>query len=99
MASKDKNNKGEDDFKRNMERAKQIKEDFETQQGWTQQYHVLNEYNSWSKTFKGENVPVRILFQFENLPISIEKFAEMMHTKNMETRMKWDNAFAGLKMI
>ena len=99
MASKEKNNKGEENFMKNMERAKQIKEDFETQQGWTQRHHVLNQYDSWSKTFNGENVPVRILYKFENLPLSIEKLAEMLHPKNMETRTKWDKVFGGLKMI
>ena len=67
--------------------------------GWTQRYHDLNEHNSWSKTFPKEEVPVKVLFKFENLPISAEKFAEMCHPVNMETRKKWDKAFGGLKLF
>ncbi|CAB4021837.1 galactose-3-O-sulfotransferase 2-like [Paramuricea clavata] len=84
-------------FEKQVERAKQFKEDLDSGKGWTQRYHVLDEYNSWSKTFPEEEVPVKLLFKFENLPISAEKFAEML--LNFEIRKKWDNAFAGLELL
>ena len=52
-----------------VERAKWFNEDLDSDKGWTQRYHVLNEFNSWSKTFPKEEVPVKILFKYENLPI------------------------------
>lgn len=87
----------DNDFEKQVERAKKFKNDLDTGKGWTQRYQVTNEYDSWSKTFGNEEVPVKTLFQFENLPISVEKFAEMMHPSNMEIRKKWDKAFAGSK--
>lgn len=95
MASKQSQQQVDNDFEKQVERAKKFKNDLDTGKGWTQRYNVRNEYNSWSKTFCEEDVPVKTLFQFENLPISAEKFAEMMHPKNMEIRKKWDKAFAG----
>ena len=85
----------DNDFGKQVERAKEFKTDLDTGEGWTQRYHVANEYNSWSKTYCKEDVPVKTLFQFENLPMSAEKFAEMIHPSNMEIRKKWDEAFAG----
>ena len=82
-----------------VERAKWFKEDLDTGKGWTQRYHVIDEYNSWSKTFPEEEVKVKILFKFKNLPMPAEKFAEMVHPENMETRKKWDKAFKGSKSI
>ena len=87
------------DVEKLVERAKQLKKDLDMGKGWTQRYHVLNEYNSWSRTFPEEEVPVKVLFKFENLSISAENFAEMCHPVNMETRKKWDKAFGGLKLF
>lgn len=84
-------------IERLVERAKWFKEDLDTGKGWTQRYHVLNEFNSWSKSFPEEEVPVKILFKYENLSLPAEKYAEMVHPSNMETRKKWDKAFAGAK--
>ena len=99
MASKEFTQKTESDFEKQVERAKRLKEDLDTGKGWTQRHHVVNEYNSWSKTFPEEEVPVKGLFKLDNLPVSAEKFAEMMHPSNLIIRKKWDKAFAGLKLI
>lgn len=88
----------ENDFEKLMKRAKWFKEDLDKADGWTQRYNVSNEYDSWSKTFPEEEVPIKSLFLFKNVPISIEKFAEMMHPSKMEIRTKWDKAFTGMKM-
>ena len=96
MESQQSQQQAENDFEKQVEKAKNLKNDLDTGKGWTQRYNVTNEYNSWSKTFSDEEVPVKTLFQLENLPMSAEKFAEMMHPSNMEIRKKWDKAFAGL---
>ena len=99
MASEEPTVQKENDFEKQLERAKRFKEDLDNGEGWTQRYCVLNEYNSWSKTFPEEDVPVKTLYKFYNLPISAEKFAEMIHPSNMMVRKKWDKAFAGLKLL
>ena len=99
MASEEPTTETESSFERQVERAKRFQEDLDSGQEWTQRHHVPNEYNSWSKTFPEEDVPVKILFKFENLPISAGKFAEMVHPSNMLIRKKWDKAFTGLKLI
>ena len=70
--------------------ARFLKQDLDSGEGWTQRYHVLNEYNSWSKTFAKEVVPVKLLYRFENLPMSAEKFIDIMSPKKLELRQKWD---------
>ena len=82
-----------------VERAKTFKEDLDVGKGWTQRLRFPNEYNSWSKTFPEEEVPVKVLSKFENLPIPAAKVAEMLSPSTMETRKKWDKAFAGSKSI
>ncbi len=83
----------DNDFDKQVERAKEFKTDLDTGEGWTQRYHVRNEYNSWSKTFCKEEVPVKALFQLENVPMSADKLEEMIHPPN---RKKWDEqALAG----
>ena len=100
MASEEPQKKAEtSNVEKLVERAKWFKDDLETGKGWTQRYLVSNEYISWSKTFPDEEVKVKILYKFENLPIPAEKFAEMLHPANMETRKKWDKAFGGSKLI
>ena len=99
MASKEFTEKAKSDFEKQVARAKWFNEDLDSGKEWTQRYHVVNEYNSWSKTFPEEEVPVKALFQFDNLPISAEKFAEMMHPSNLMIRKKWDKAFAGIEVL
>ena len=74
-----------------LERAKWLKRDLDAGKGWTRRHNVANEYDSWSKTFSDDDVPVKMLYQLQNLPMSIEKFAEMMHPSKLETRNKWEN--------
>ncbi len=87
----------DNDFGKQVERGKEFKTNLDTGEDWTQRYHVTNEYNSWSKTYCKEEVPVKTLFQLENVPMSAEKFAETIHPSNMEIRKKWDEqlTFAG----
>ena len=79
--------------------ARLLKEDLDKGEGWTQRLHVPNEYNSWSKTFPNEEVPVKVLHRFENMPMSAEKFIEMMSPEKMELRKKWDKSKGEYKLI
>ena len=99
MASKEFTQKTESDIEKQEERARRFKEDLDTGKGWTQRYYAPIEYNSWSKTFPEEEVPVKVLFQFDNLPFSAEKFAEMMHPSNLMIRKKWDQSLAGIEVL
>ena len=72
--------------------AKLLKQDLDNGEGWTQRLHVPNEYNSWSKTCPDDDVPVKVIHRFENMPMSAEKFIEMMSPEKMELRMKWDKS-------
>ena len=72
------------------EKAKLLKQDLDNGEGWTQRYHVQNEYNSWSKTFQNAEVPVKLLYRFENMPMSAEKLIEMLSPEKLELRQKWD---------
>lgn len=97
MASEEPQQQVETHVEKLVKRAKWFKENLDKGEGWTQRYHVSEEFNSWSKTFPNEEVPVKILFKYENLPIPAAKYAEMVHPSNMEIRKKWDKAFEGSK--
>jgi hypothetical protein len=73
------------------EKAKFLKQDLVKDDGWTQRYKIVNEYNSWTKTFPNEEVRVKLLYRFENMPMSAEKFIEMMSAEKLDLREKWDN--------
>jgi hypothetical protein len=83
------------DVEKAWEKAKLLKQDKDKGDGWTQRYHIVNEYNSWSKTFPNEEVPVKLLYRFENMPMSAEKFIEMMSPEKMYLREKWENSTNG----
>lgn len=85
------------DFEEEVKRAMWFKEDLD-KGGWNQRYQVPG-FDSWSKTFPEEDVPVKTLFLFQDLPMSAATFAEMMHPSNMETRIKWDAAFKDLETL
>ena len=85
------------DFQKEVDRAKWFKEDLE-KGGWNSRYKVPG-FNSWSKTFPEEEVPVKTLFMFQDMPMSAEKFAEMIHPSNMDLRTKWDEAFKDLETL
>ena len=95
MASEEPHKQDGIDFEKQVERAKKFKEDLDKGEGWTQRLHVENEINSWSKTFPDEEVPIKILVKIENLPMSAEKFAEMVHPSKIDLRKKWDKSYAG----
>ena len=86
------------DFEKEVERAKWFKTDLE-KGSWNQRYKVPGEFDSWSNTFPQEEVPIKTLFMFEALPLTAEKFAEMVHPSNMDIRIKWDNAFQDLETL
>ena len=85
------------DLQKEVDRAKWFKEDLE-KGGWNSRYKVPG-FNSWSKTFPEEEVPVKTLFMFQDMPMSAEKFAEIMHPSNMELRTQWDDAFKDLETL
>ncbi|XP_078380189.1 uncharacterized protein LOC144663130 [Oculina patagonica] len=85
------------DFEKELERAKWFKEDLE-KGGWNERFKVPGRFESWSKTFPEQEVAVKVLFLFQ-LPLSAEKFAEMVHPSNMDIRTKWDEAFADLETL
>ncbi|CAB4020037.1 Hypothetical predicted protein [Paramuricea clavata] len=74
------------DVEKAWEKAKFLKQDLDKGDGWTQRYQIVNEYNSWTKTFPNEEVRVKLLYRFENMPMSAEKFVEMMSADKRE----WD---------
>ena len=80
------------DFEKEVERAKGFKEDLD-KGGWTERFKVPGRFESWSKTFSEEEVSVKVLFMFRNMSLSAEKFAEMMHPQNMETRTRRRRSF------
>lgn len=86
------------DFEKEVERAKWFKEDLE-KGGWNERFKVPGRFESWSKTFPEEEVAVKVLFLFRDMPLSAEKFAEMVHPSNMDIRTKWDEAFADLETL
>ncbi|CAB4003589.1 uncharacterized protein LOC110053142 [Paramuricea clavata] len=74
------------DVEKAWEKAKFLKQDLDKGVGWTQRYQIVNEYNSWTKTFPNEEVRVKLLYRYENMPMSAEKFIEMMSADKRE----WD---------
>ena len=44
-------------------------------------------------------MPVKVIHRFENMPMSAEKFIEMMSPEKMELRMKWDKSKSDYKYI
>ena len=74
------------DVEKAWEKAKFLKQDLDKGDGWTQRYQIVSEYNSWTKTFPNEEVRVKLLYRFENMPMSAEKFIEMMSADKRE----WD---------
>lgn len=86
------------DFEKEVERAKWFKEDLD-KGGWNERLKVPGRFDSWSKTFPQEEVAVKVLYFFRDMPMSAEKFAEMVHPSNMELRTKWDEAFADLETL
>ena len=87
------------DVEKAWKEAKSLKQDLDNGKGWTQRLHVPNEYNSWSKTFPDDDVPVKVIHRFENMPMSAEIFIEMMSPETMELRMKWDKSKGEYKYI
>ena len=85
------------DLEKEVDRAKWFKEDLE-KGGWTERYKVPG-FNSWSKIFPEEEVPIKVLYMFEDMPISAEKFGEMMDPSNFELRTKWDEAFKDFETL
>jgi len=85
------------DFGKEVERAKWFKEDLD-KGGWNERYKVPG-FDSWSKTFPEEQVPVKVLFLFSDMPMSAKKFAEIIHPSNMDLRTKWDEAFQDLETL
>ena len=79
------------DVEKAWEKARFLKQDLDKGDGWTQRYQIVNEYNSWTKTFPNEEVRVKLLYRFENMPMSAEKFIEMMSAEKMDLREQWDN--------
>ncbi|CAB4020036.1 Hypothetical predicted protein [Paramuricea clavata] len=79
------------DVEKAWEKAKLLKQDLDKGDGWTRRYQIVNEYNCWTKTFPNEEVPVKVLYRFENMPMSAEKFIEMMSPDKMDLREKWEN--------
>jgi hypothetical protein len=75
-----------------------LKQDKDKGDGWTQRYQIVNEYNCWTKIFPNEEVPVKVLYRYENKPMSAEKFIEMMSADKMDLREKWDNT-TGITLI
>lgn len=86
------------DFEKEVQRAKWFNEELK-KGGWNQRYKVPGEFDSWSNTFPEEEVPIKTLYLFKALPLSAEKFAEMMHPSNMDIRIKWDKAFHDLETV
>ncbi|XP_046856158.1 uncharacterized protein LOC124449263 [Xenia sp. Carnegie-2017] len=87
------------DFETQVRRAKWFKDELEKQEGWTQRFNKIGEYNSWSKTFPNDEVPAKTLFRFENLQLSAEKFAEILHPSKLDIRLKWDKTFTGTEKL
>ena len=86
------------DFAQEVQRAKWFKEDLE-KGGWNPRFKVPGRFDSWSKTFPEEEVAVKALFLFQDMPMPAEKFAEMMHPSNMEMRTRWDDAFQDIETL
>ena len=86
------------DFKKEVQRAKWFKEDLE-KGGWNPRFKVPGRFDSWSKTFPGEEVAVKVLYLFQDMPMPAEKFAEMIHPSNMEIRTRWDDAFQDIEIL
>ena len=86
------------DFEKEVQRAKWFKEDL-AKGGWNRRFKVTGRFDSWSKTFQKEECAVKVLFLFQDMPMPAEKFAEMMHPSNMETRTKWDDAFQDIEIL
>ena len=85
------------DFEKELQRAKWFKEDLE-KGGWKSRFKVGGRFNSWSKTLR-EEVAVKVLFLFQDMPMSAEKFAEMIHPSKMEIRTRWDDAFKDIEIL
>ena len=86
------------DFEKEVQRAKWFKEDLE-KGGWKPRFKASGRFDSWSKTFREEEVAVKVLFLFQDMPMPAEKFAEMIHPSKMETRTKWDDAFKDIEIL
>ena len=73
-----------------IERAKWYKSDLD-KGDWSEAHRGPgNVY--WIKTFPEEEVPIKVLF-WVDMPISAEKYMEMMDQRNQDKRHKWDRAF------
>lgn len=85
------------DFEQEVNRAKWFMDDLK-KGGWNQRYQAPG-FDSWSKTIRDAEVPIKTLFMFNEMPITAEKFAEMMDPSNMELRIKWDDAFQDIQIL
>ena len=86
------------DFEKEVQRAKWFKEDLE-KGGWNPRFKVPGRFDSWSKTLPEEEVAVKVLFLFQDMPMPAETFAEMIHPSNMEIRTRWDDAFQDIEIL
>lgn len=53
----------------------------------------------WIKTFPDQEIPTKVLFKFDRLPLSAIQFTEVLSPRNTEHRRKWDKAFAGIEVL
>lgn len=86
------------DLEKSVNRAKWFLEDLEKGTGWSQAYKAPA-FDSWIKTFPEEHVPVKVVYMMRDMPLSAEKFAEMMGPANMEFRREWDKAFTDYEVL
>lgn len=77
-------------YEEELQRAKWLKEDLD-KGGWSQ-VHKSPGASYWMKTFHSDEVPIKTLFTFE-MPMSAEKFVELLNPSNQEIRKKWDVTF------
>ena len=71
------------DFEKEVQRAKWFKEDLE-KGGWNPRFKASGRFNSWSKTFREEEVAVKVLFLFQDMPMPAET---------------WDDAFKDIEIL
>ena len=77
-------------YEKEIERAKWFKDDLD-KGGW-EEIHRSPGNVYWVKIFPDEDVPVKVLFNFE-IAMPAKMFPEMLHPRNQDKRNQWDRTF------
>ena len=83
-------------LEKELQRAKWFKEDLD-KGGW-REVHKGPNVNIWTKTFPGEEIPVKILYSHV-LPMSVKKYCQLADPLNIEFRKKWDKSCAVIDVL